>query len=107
MLHARLRNTCSILNSDLFKANLIENANCLCGHNNENAEHFLNNCSIFDIYRAVMFNAINLLNLNIPINVELLLFGSELLTYDENCAIFTIVQKYIKDSGRFSFNQPS
>ena len=29
VLHARLRNKCSILNADLFKANLVENAKCM------------------------------------------------------------------------------
>ena len=106
MLHARLRNACSILNSDLFKANLIENANCLCGHNIENAEHFLMECRLFHLQRDIMVNSINALNLNIIINTELLLFGSEILSYDDNLAIFVIVQKYIKDSCRFSYKQP-
>ena len=53
-----------------------------------------------------MVNSINALNFNIIINTELLLFGSEILSYYDILAIFVIVQKYIKDSCRFSHMQP-
>jgi hypothetical protein len=41
VLHARLRNKCSSLNSDLFKSNLVPRASCSCGYKNECSEHFL------------------------------------------------------------------
>lgn len=53
-----------------------------------------------------MVNSINALNFNIIINTELLLFGSEILSYYDILAIFVIVQKYIKDSCIFSHMQP-
>ena len=63
-------------------------------------------CRLSHLQRDIMVNSINALNLNIIINTELLLFGSEILSYDDNLAIFVIVQKYIKDSCRFSYKQP-
>ena len=47
VLHTRLRNRCSALQADLFKANLIQNANCSCGFINENVEHYLLYCIHF------------------------------------------------------------
>ncbi len=104
VLHARLRNKCSTLNSDLCHANLIQSANCLCGYINENAEHFLLYCSLFNEERIQMYNEINWLNLSdLPISTELLLFGNEAISLDNNCAIFMCVQKYIKDCKRFLY----
>ena len=40
VLQSRLRNRCSALNSDLYRANLIPNALCSCGKSDETAEHF-------------------------------------------------------------------
>ena len=106
VLHARLRNKCSVLNADLFKVNLVENAKCICGCINENAEHFLLHCRRFDTQRACMINEINGLNvIGIRINVELLLFGCEDFSIDENCELFSAVHKFIRDTQRFSFRQ--
>ena len=41
ILQNRLRNKCSALNSDLYRANLIPNALCSCGKSDETAKHFL------------------------------------------------------------------
>ena len=40
ILHARLRQKCSFLRSDLFRSNLIENPICSCGVSPETAEHY-------------------------------------------------------------------
>jgi hypothetical protein len=34
-MHARLRNKCSSLNSDLFKSKLVPSASCSCGYKND------------------------------------------------------------------------
>jgi hypothetical protein len=52
-----------------------------------------------------MLFEINKLNLiGIPVNIDLLLFGDETLSYDVNCSIFLAEQKYIKDTCRFSMS---
>ena len=51
VLHARLRNKCSSLNSDLFKSNLVPSASCSCGYKNECSEHFLLYCNKFNLLR--------------------------------------------------------
>jgi hypothetical protein len=100
-----MRNKCSALNADLYHENLILNSNCLCGHHNENAEHYLLNCNRFTLSRIIMLFEINKLNLiGIPVNIDLLFFGNEALSCDVNCSIFLAVQKYIKDTRRFSMS---
>ena len=54
--HARLRNRCSNLNSDLFYNHLRDNASCNCGHPNEDVEHFLFRCPIYSNQRLILFN---------------------------------------------------
>ena len=100
-----MRNKCSALNADLYHANLILNSNCLCGHRNETAEHYLLHCNRFTVTRIIMLFGINKLNLiGIPVNIDLLFFGNETLSCDVNCSIFLAVQKYIKDTRRFSMS---
>ena len=52
-----------------------------------------------------MLFEINKLNLiGIPVNIDLLLFGVETLSCGVNCSICLAVQKYIKDTCRFSMS---
>jgi hypothetical protein len=63
VLHARLRNKCSSLNSDLFKSNLVPSASCLCGYKNECSEHFLLYCNKFNLLRNNMLIELNMLDM--------------------------------------------
>jgi hypothetical protein len=54
--------TCEI-NADLYHENLIVNSNCLCGHHNENAGHYMLHCNRFTLSRIIMLFEINKLNL--------------------------------------------
>jgi hypothetical protein len=91
------------LKEDLYSANLISNPNCRCGYPNENVEHFLLFCNRFIIHRNKMLPSLALLNMNgVEINVDALLYGNDFLSDETNCKIFFIIQRYIKDTGRFS-----
>ena len=62
-------------------------------------------CNRFTLSRIIMLFEINKLNLvGIPVNIDLLLFGNETLNCDINCSIFLAVQKYIKNTCRFSMS---
>ena len=63
VLHARLRNKCSSLNSDLFKSNLVPSASCSCGYKNECSEHFLLYCNKFNLLRNNMLIELNMLDM--------------------------------------------
>jgi hypothetical protein len=76
VLHSRMRNKCKALNGDLYHANLI--LNCLCGHHNENAEHYLLHCNRFTVNCIIMLFEINQLNLiGIQVNIDLLSFENK------------------------------
>jgi len=103
VLHARLRNKCSSLNSDLFKSNLVPSASCSCGYKNECSEHFLLYCNKFNLLRNNMLIELNMLDMRgLPVNIDILLFGNDDLSVEINTFIFSCVQKYIKDTRRFS-----
>ena len=56
-------------------------------------------------YCVLLLFEINKLNLiGIPVNIDFLLFGNEALNCDINCSIFLAVQKYIKNTCRFSMS---
>ena len=108
VLHARLRNKCSSLNSDLFKSNLVPSASCSCGYKNECSEHFLLYCNKFNLLRNNMLIELNMLDMRgLPVNIDILLFGNDDLSVEINTFIFSCVQKYIKDTRRFSWTNKS
>ena len=87
----------------LYITNLISNPNCICGYQNENAEHYLLFCNRYTVYRNKMLSSLAMLNMNgVEINVDTLLFGNYFLSDETNCEIFLIIQRNIKDTGRFS-----
>ena len=97
--HARLRNRCSNLNSDLFCNSLLNTPSCGCGYEWEDAEHFFFSCHRFNIQRQKLFRATRLFH---PLNVNTLLFGDVSYTNEENEFIFKEVQEYIENSNRFT-----
>jgi len=100
VLHCRLRNHCSTLNSHLFRCNLVTDSNCLCGHPNETTEHFFLHCPNFVIQRDALLNFFHMKDY--PVDLDLILQGSNFLTSIENFEIFDNVQRFIKDTRRFT-----
>ena len=62
ILHTRLRRKCSSLNSDLFRVNITNLPHCLCGNLNENAAHYLLECTRFTQQRLNLFQKLHVLN---------------------------------------------
>jgi hypothetical protein len=88
VLHTRIRNKCSSLKEDLYSTNLISNPNCICGYQNENADHYLLFCNRYIVYRNKMLSSLAILNMNgVEINVDTLLFGNDFLSDETNCEI--------------------
>ena len=98
VLHARIRNNCSNLNGDLFINHLRPDSKCVCGHTNENAEHYFFECVQYNNARYNLFNETRSAH---PLNLNILLYGKDPLNYDLNINIFTAVQNFIKESNRF------
>ena len=97
ILHSRLRMNCSNLSSHLFKKHLVQSPNCSCGEIETN-EHYLLKCHRYNIYRQ---RYISNLRFSIRITTNVLLFGSERLSIEQNKEIFKSVQKFIIASNRF------
>ena len=100
IFHTRLRNNCSNLNYDLLVNHISFSGSCSCGDVFETAYHYLLVCRNFITERENMFHLLDTNSL--PRDINCLLFGSETLTEESNCMIFEIVQKYIKETRRFT-----
>ncbi len=98
VLHSRLRNGCSNLNGDLFRNHLTQDPQCICGHDYEDADHFLFNCNRFTNQRTQLFRSTRQ---NHPLSANTLLFGNENFSDDQNRHIFLEVQNYIAKTERF------
>ena len=95
--HVRLRTNCSSLNEHLFSKNIIDSPLCFCGEV-EDTNHFLFNCHCFHNSRQDLFATVT------PIcqpTSNILLYGSEYLTYNENQQVFLAVQNFLIKSKRF------
>ena len=99
MLHARLRTNCSALNADLFHKNIIDSPLCNACTVAETSRHYLLQCPRFIPQRNDMYASLTNFQ---PITVNLLLFGNDSLTYEENTNIFDAVHTYILRSKRFT-----
>ena len=80
---------------------------CKCSLSAETTDHFLLHCNIYTQVRFAMFqkvnpilveNNLNLLNLNLA---NLLLYGSDALSFDTNRAILSATLEFIRNSKRF------
>jgi hypothetical protein len=101
VLQNRLKNSCSALNSDLYRANLIPNALCSCGKSDETAKHFLLHCENYIVQRNIFHTGIREINNDLSIDELTLLFGNEILNDEINTQIFLQVQKFVQDICRF------
>ena len=99
ILHTKIRYQCSPLNYDLFRARLIDNPVCNCGHPCENAYHYFFECQQYADMRNILF--LYLYPLTVEINLDLLLNGNEHLPGDSNRELFRHVQNFMRSSRRF------
>ena len=72
---------------------------CRCSDESEDAEHFFFMCSNYNYDRVTLFQSTRNYH---PLNINILLFGDENLTDEDNTNIFTAVQTFIKDTRRFA-----
>ena len=96
---AQLRMECSKLNAHLVKLHVSDSANCSCGFNYEDTNHYLLDCRLFANERATMLQKISVLG-NIEINVETLTKGSNSLDFRTNSQILDAVLAYIDETNR-------
>ena len=98
--HSQMRMKCSKLNCHLFFLHVVESPQCVCGSQIEDNNHFLLECPLFMTQRRILFQSFSLVAQNNLLNVDTLLYGSELLSPKQNLDVFSAVHKYIRESGR-------
>ena len=98
VLHARIRNNCSDLKSDLFQNHLTDDKKCTCGYDNENALHYFFECNNYTHQRLIMFQQTRHFH---PLSLNAVLFGKTSLSDEDNFVLVQAIQQYIKDSMRF------
>lgn len=96
--HCRIRNKCSNLNDDLFNNHLKPTAICDCQLEIENAEHYFFRCERYNEQRLRFFHLSRKFH---PLGVNLVLYGSDNWSENDNLQLFTYVQQYIRDTARF------
>ena len=96
-MHTRLRTHCSSLNQHLHSKNIIENPHCICG-DIEDTYHFLFECANYANIRRDMYTTLADFG---QLLLNVLLFGDESMSLDQNVKIFDAVQCFISCSNRF------
>ena len=97
--HARLRIGCSKLKYDLcYNLHVIDNPNCTCGADIEDADHFFMYCPNYDDLRGSMYDTLSNLD---AFDINTILYGNTHLSTEANKAVFDAVHKFISDTGRF------
>ncbi len=79
---AQLRIYFSDINSHLFNKGCNDSPLCLCGNICEDTTHFLMICQLYDAIGTTLISRLQQLNLHVPINHKLLLYGNTRLTLD-------------------------
>ena len=94
----RLRHRSSSLKSDLFNINIIDNRNCSCGAEVENAEHYFFECPLYNVEQDRLFRN---LPQNYNITFHFIVKDCATLSYESNKYNIKLVLKFIRDSRRF------
>ena len=97
ILHTRLRTKCSSLNYYIILRNFTDSPFCRCD-SIENTEYYLLQCRLYQQPRLEMPNSVSQLW---HVTLDVLLSSDSSFSIDINSKIFSIVQKFIKDSKRF------
>ena len=98
--HARLRTNCSSLNQQLFSKNIIDSPTCACGAV-EDTYHYLFVCNRFSNLRQELFNTVSMI---CQPNLNVLLFGNDELSMQQNSNIFLAVQNFVLKTKRFQIS---
>ena len=92
---------CSKLNAHLFSLHVSPTAECVCGHDIEDSEHFLLHCPLYHVQRQNMFQSLENENIDLEdIDIDILLYGDNDYCFPQNWMVFKAVHKFISKTGR-------
>ena len=98
--HARLRPNCSSLNQHLFSKNIIDSPTCACGAV-EDTYHYLFVCNHLSNLRQELLNTVSMICQR---TLNVLLFGNDELSMQQNSNIFLAVQNFVLKTKRFQIS---
>lgn len=93
-----MRMECSPLSAHMKMMHTTDNADCQCGHENEDCLHYFLTCPLYR--RARVKLKLSVVKLT-DWKINTLLFGDEKLTPEQNIKTVQAVFSFMKDSGRF------
>ena len=99
VLHARLQNSCSSLNQDLYDNKLRHDPIRTYLRGTQTAEHYFFKCEYFMEQRIHLNRETREFH---PLNVDMLFKGKDSLSDSDNFSLFQSVQNYIHATGRFA-----
>ena len=102
IIHARLRNGCSNLNSDLFNNHIRDDSHCDCGQEKEDFEHLIFSCPNYAQARLTFFHNTRLYH---PISTNKLLYGLQGASDHSNKQLINSFHTYINATQRFNQSQ--
>ena len=97
----RIRHRCRSLNADFFHVNIVPYSNCSCGVLVKHAEHYLFECTLYNIQRRRLLQIIHQIQTIPNANFDLLTNGSTLHDFETNKQITLAALKFIRDTKRF------
>jgi hypothetical protein len=100
ILMSRLRVKNIDLNANLYQRNLKDTDQCDCNNGAETIEHFLLECTSYNVQRRKLFY--HLRNINLLLTAETLIKGNENLSATDNNKIIMATIEYINETARFS-----
>ena len=99
LIHSKLRMKCSNLNSHLYDLHVIDSPQCVCMSGIEDCFHYFFQCPLYNVERQrLIFNVEQLCN----VSLNVVLYGNESLSIDENLTLFQHVECYIHETNRFA-----
>ena len=95
---SRIRIGCSGLKAHLHHNLHVEpSAACNCGHQNEDPRHFFFECTQYTLQRQALFQILD----QASTTLDTIMYGDQILPYQENVIRLHAIHKYILDTGRF------
>ena len=98
VLHARVRNSCSGLNSDLFRNHISNNYLYDLCNLAEDAYHYFFQCRKYSVERQVFNDTVIGFQ---PLNFNVILYGNEKWNTEANMVLYRTVHRFIHASKRF------
>jgi len=99
VIHARLRNNCSDLKSDLYLSHVFETNKYELCNETEDVEHYFFKCLKYSVQRVKLFRSTHSMH---PLNSNLLVYGDPRYSIERNISIVAAVHQFIQSMKRFN-----